>query len=137
LGLDRLEPAIPVSTDDVPHVFDIMTRRDRAAQSIELQGGPVRIGLWSGLPDVATYLFRALSAAFVIAVIFWRVSAVRRRRSPFSMRAGIVIAMWAASIATAAGAHTLDVWRYLVPAVPIVGLFGLRSGTRQGFGRVH
>jgi hypothetical protein len=30
--------------------------------------------------------------------------------------------MWAASIATAAGAHTLDVWRYLIPAVPMVGL---------------
>jgi hypothetical protein len=30
--------------------------------------------------------------------------------------------MWAASIATAAAAHTLDVWRYLVPAVPMVGL---------------
>ena len=33
-----------------------------------------------------------------------------------------MIAMWAASIATAAGAHTLDVWRYLIPAVPMVGL---------------
>ena len=30
--------------------------------------------------------------------------------------------MWAASIATAAGVHTLDVWRYLIPAVPVVGL---------------
>jgi hypothetical protein len=37
-------------------------------------------------------------------------------------RAGIVIAMWAASIATAAAAHTLDIWRYLIPAVPMVGL---------------
>jgi hypothetical protein len=37
-------------------------------------------------------------------------------------RAGIVIVMWAASIVTAAGAHTLDVWRYLIPAVPMVGL---------------
>jgi hypothetical protein len=33
-----------------------------------------------------------------------------------------VLVMWAASIATAAGAHTLDVWRYLIPAVPMVGL---------------
>jgi hypothetical protein len=33
-----------------------------------------------------------------------------------------VIVMWAASIVTAAGAHTLDVWRYLIPAVPMVGL---------------
>jgi hypothetical protein len=37
-------------------------------------------------------------------------------------RAGIVIVMWAASIVTAAGVHTLDVGRYLVPAVPMVGI---------------
>jgi hypothetical protein len=37
-------------------------------------------------------------------------------------RAGIVIVLWAASIVPAAGAHTLDVWRYLIPAVPMVGL---------------
>ena len=48
------------------------------------------------------------------------VIAVRRRRPKFSTRAGIVIVMWAASIVTAAGAHTVDVWRYLVPAVPMV-----------------
>jgi hypothetical protein len=56
-------------------------------------------------------------------------------------RAGIVIVMWAASIVTAAGVHTLDVTRYLVPAVPMVAIIlslfigelaetiaGLRSG---------
>jgi hypothetical protein len=117
-----LEPAIPVSTDDVPHVSDIMTRHGRAVQPIDLQGGPVRIGLFADLPGISTYLFRALSTAFVIAVIFWTVIAVRRRRPKFSTRAGIVIVMWAASIVTAAGAHTLDVWRYLVPAVPMVGI---------------
>jgi hypothetical protein len=39
-------------------------------------------------------------------------------------RAGILIVMWVASIVTAAAAaaHTLDVSRYLVPAVPMVGL---------------
>jgi hypothetical protein len=117
-----LEAAIPVSTDDVPHVSDIMTRHGRAAQPIDLQGGPVRIGLLADLPGISAYLCRALSTAFVIAVIFWTVTAVRPRRPGFSTRAGIVIVMWAASIATAAGAHTLDVWRYLVPAVPMVGL---------------
>ena len=117
-----LEPVIPVSTDDVPHVSDIMTRHGRAAQPIDLRGGPVRIGLLSDLPGISAYLFRALSTAFVIAVIFWTVTAVRRRRPGFVTRAGIVIVMWAASIATAAGAHTLDVWRYLIPAVPMVGL---------------
>jgi hypothetical protein len=117
-----LEPVIPVSTDDVPHVSDIMTRHGRAAQPIDLQGGPVRIGLLSDLPGISAYLFRALSTAFVIALMFWTVTAVRRRRPGFLTRAGIVIVMWAASIVTAAGAHTLDVWRYLVPAVPMVGL---------------
>jgi hypothetical protein len=117
-----LDPAIPVSTDDVPLVSDLMTRHGRAAQPIDLQGRPVRIGLLSDLPGISAYLFRALSTAFVVAVIFWTVTAVRRRRPGFSTRAGIVIVMWATSIVTAAGAHTLDVWRYLIPAVPMVGL---------------
>ena len=117
-----LDPAIPVSTDDVPHVSDIMTRHGRAVQPNDLQGGPVRIGLLSDFPGISAYLFRALSCAFVIAIIFWAVTAARHQRPRFSTRAGIVIVMWAASIVTAAGAHTLDVWRYLIPAVPMVGL---------------
>ena len=117
-----LEPVIPVSSDDVPHVSEIMTRHGRAAQSIDLQGGPVRIGLLSDFPVISTYLFRTLSLAFDASLIFWTVAAVRRRRRGFVKRAGIVIAIWAASIAPAAGAHTLDVWRYLIPAVPMVGV---------------
>ncbi len=117
-----LEPVIPVSTDDVPLVSDIMTRHGWTVQPIDLQGGPVRIGLLSDFPGISAYLFRALSAAFVIAIIFWAVTAARHRRPRFSTRAGIVIVMWAASIATAAGAHTLDISRYLIPAVPMVGL---------------
>jgi hypothetical protein len=117
-----LDPAIPVSTDDVPKVSDIMARHGRTAQPFDLQGGPVRIGLLSDLPNISAYLFRALSIAFVVAVLFWTVTAMRRRRPEFVTRAGIVIVMWAASIATAAAAHTLDVSRYLVPAVPMVGL---------------
>jgi hypothetical protein len=124
-----LDPAIPVSTDDVPHVSDIMARHRRAVQPIDLQGGPVRIGLLSDLPVISAYLFSALSTAFTIAVILWMVIAVRSPRSAFVTRAGTVIVMWAASIATAAGAHTLDVSRYLIPAVPMVGvtlsLFGV------------
>jgi hypothetical protein len=61
------------------------------------------------LAGISAYLFRALSAAFVIAIIFWTVTAVWRRRHAFSTRAGIVIVMWTASIVTAAGVHTLDV----------------------------
>jgi hypothetical protein len=117
-----LEPAIPVSTDDVPHVSDIFSRHGRVAHLIDLQGGPVRIGLLSDHPDMSAYLFDALSAGFAVAVIFWMITAMQRQRSEFSTRAGIVIVMWAASIVTAAAAHTLDVWRYLLPAVPLVGL---------------
>jgi hypothetical protein len=117
-----LEPTISVSTDDVPHVADILTRHGRAAQPIDLQGGPVRIGPLSDFPGITAWLYRALSAAFVIALIIWSVTAVRRRRPAFSTRAGIVITLWAASIMPAAAAHTLDVWRYLIPAVPMVGL---------------
>jgi hypothetical protein len=63
-----------------------------------------------------------LSVAFVISVIFWTVTTLWRWRPGFSVRGGIVIVMWAASIATAAAAHTLDVSRYLIPAVPMVGV---------------
>jgi hypothetical protein len=117
-----LEPAIPVSTDDVPLVSDIMRRHGRAAHQIDLQGRPVRISLLSDFPGFSAQLFRALSTAFVIALIFWTLAAVRRRHRAFLTRAGIVIVMWAASIASAAAAHTLDVLRYLIPAVPMVGL---------------
>ena len=116
-----LEPVIPVSTDDVPHVSDIMTRHGRAAQQVDPQGGPVRIGPLSDLPRISGYLCRALSAAFVVAIISWTVAALRRRRAAFVTRGGVVIVTWAASIVTAAGSHTLDVLRYLIPAVPMVG----------------
>jgi hypothetical protein len=117
-----LDPAIPVSTDDVPHVSDILTRHGRAVQPIDLQGAPVRIGPWSDFPGLSADLFRALSTAFVIAILFWTVTVVRRPRSGFVTRGGIVIVMWAASVVTAAGVHTLDVTRYLVPAVPMVAI---------------
>jgi hypothetical protein len=117
-----LDPAIPVSTDDVPHVSDILARHGRAVQPIDLQGGPVRIGPLSDFPIFSASLFRALSIAFIVAILFWTVTVAWRRRSDFSTRAGVVIVMWAASIATAAAVHTLDVARYLVPAVPMVGI---------------
>jgi hypothetical protein len=136
-----LEPTIPVSSDDVPHVDEIMARHGRAAQSIDLKDGPVRIGLLADFPAFSTYLFRALSIAFVVSLMFWTVAAARRHRHGFVKRAGIVIAIWAASIATAAGAHTLDVWRYLIPAVPMVGLMlslfaaEIAGGARAGRAR--
>jgi hypothetical protein len=76
----------------------------------------------SDIPRISVCLFRALSAAFVIAILFWIVTAARRRRPGFSVRAGIAIVMWAASIMSVAGVHTLDITRYLVPAVPMVGI---------------
>lgn len=118
-----LDPAIPVSTDDVPHVTDIMRRYGHVAPPADLQNTSVRIGLLADLPGVSACLFRALSVAFDAAVLFWIVGVViRRQGTAFSTRGGIVIVMWAASITTAASAHTLDVWRYLVPSVPMVGL---------------
>ena len=136
-----LEPVITVSTDDVPHVAEIMTRHGRPVQPAGLEGEPVRSGLLADVPGLSAVLFGALSIAFVIAVLFWAVTAMRRRRPALVTRAGIVIVMWAASIVTAAAAHTLDVWRYLVPEVPMVALVlsllaaelaeaiaGLRSG---------
>src|SRR5262249_30798049 len=66
-----LNATIPVSTDDVPHVSDIMTRYGRSAQLIDLRGGPVRMGLLSDFPGISAWLYRALSAAFVISVMFW------------------------------------------------------------------
>lgn len=116
-----LEPAIPVSTDDVPHVSGIMMRHGWTKQPIDLQGGPVRIGLLADLPGASAHLYRALSSAFVICTISWMVVALRRRRGSFVMRGGVVILMWAASIVTAAASHTFDVLRYLIPAVPMVG----------------
>jgi hypothetical protein len=116
-----LVPVIPVSTDDVPHVSDLMTRHGQPVQPIDLEGGPVRIGPLADFPGISAFLFKTLSIVFVIAVIFWTVTPVRRRRGSVT-RGGIVIVMWTASIATAAAAHTLDIWRYLIPAVPMVGL---------------
>jgi hypothetical protein len=84
-----LNPTIPVSTDDVPHVSDIITQHGFAARLNDLHGEPIPLGLLSDLPRISTYLLQV---------------------------------MWVASIATAAAAHTLDVWRYLIPSVPMVGL---------------
>jgi hypothetical protein len=74
----------------------------------------------SGRPGVL--LFRGLSAVFVVAILFWILTAAARRGCDFSVRAGILIIMWVASVLPVAGAHTLDIWRYLVPATPIVSL---------------
>src|SRR5258708_21276731 len=99
-----------------------MTRHGRAAQPIDLQGGPVRIGLLSDFPGISAYLFRALSTAFLIAVLLWPVPAVRRRRPGFVPRPGIVIVIAPSSFSPGAAPHTLDLRRSLVPPRPIGGL---------------
>ena len=106
----------------MPHVSDIITQHGFAARLNDLHGEPIPLGLLSDLPRISTYLLQALSASFIGAIVYWAVNAVRRRRVEFVTRTSIVIMMWVASIATAAAAHTLDVWRYLIPSVPMVGL---------------
>lgn len=120
-GLDGI---IPMSADDVPHVFAMLARHGRAAEATDLGAEQVRGALLAELPGVSTLLFKGLSAAFILAAAWWswRGLSSRGRRSSFFLRGGIVIMMWAASIVTAAAAHTLDVSRYLVPATPIVAL---------------
>jgi hypothetical protein len=117
-----LDPVIPVSIDDAPHVADILARHGRPTQPVDLQRERVPIGLWSDLPRISADLFRTLSAAFVLAILFCAVSVMQRRRPAFVTRAGLVMVMWVASIVTAAAVHTLDVTRYLVLAVPMVGV---------------
>jgi hypothetical protein len=119
-GLDRM---VPVSTDDVPHVANLLARHGRAAEAAGL-GTQVQGGLLSALPSTSTALFRTVSAAFLIALLFWSWTGLttRRHRRRFVAQGGIVIVMWTASIVTAAAAHTLDISRYLVPATPIVAL---------------
>jgi len=59
-----LDPAIPVSTDDVPHVSDIMTPARPAAQADRSARRTSSDRLLSDLPGISAYLFRALSTAF-------------------------------------------------------------------------
>lgn len=115
-GLGR---TIPESRDDVQHVADIMARHGR---SFDLTRQKVPMGILTDYADSSAWMYRALSAVFVAAIAFWAVTVVRRSRSQFALRGGIVLALWAASIAPAAAAHTLDVWRYLIPVVPMVAM---------------
>jgi len=92
-------------------------------------GGPIQGWLLSDFGRASFYLFRGLSAAFVAAVACWLIITISRRRTEFSLRASIVIISWTAAILTSAAAHTVDIWRYLVPAAPMVALFLSMVGT--------
>jgi hypothetical protein len=123
-----LEPTIPVSTDDVVHVDEIMSRHGLPTYASTISDRPVRGWFLGNLGWVSTGLFRSLSAAFVAAGVFWIIATASGRYSAFSVRGGIIIVMWLASILTSAVAHTLDIWRYLVPSTPMVALMLSLSG---------
>jgi len=101
-------------------LLEIMKEHGQPAHAIEVQ--PIGGWILSDLGRPAVLLFRGLSAAFAAAVLFWILTTVRGRRPEFSVRAGIVIVLWAASILPTAAAHTLDIWAYLAPATPMVSL---------------
>jgi hypothetical protein len=120
-----LDAVVPASTDDVPRVSGLMARHGRTVQAAGLgTEEEVQGALLATVPELSTLLFRVLSAAFVVSMAWWSWIGLssRGRLSPFFVRGGIVIGMWATSIVTAAAAHTLDVSRYLVPATPVVAL---------------
>jgi hypothetical protein len=117
-----LEPTIPVSNNDVPHVSEILKEHRSLIRAVEIRNVPVRGWMLSDFGSASVYLFRGLSAAFVAAVVFWMVVGVRGRRAELSMPATAVIVLWVVSILSSAAAHTLDEWRYLVPSTPMVGL---------------
>jgi hypothetical protein len=94
----------------------------RHGLSMEANTEPVAKGFLSDLGRAGVLLFRGLSAVFVVAALFWILTAIRSRRSDFTMQVGILIVLWVASVLPSACAHTLDIWRYLVPAAPMVSL---------------
>jgi hypothetical protein len=115
-----LEPTIPVSTDDIEPVFKIMSQYGLPIPTDA--GTPVRTWYLSRLGWLSIYLFKGLSAAFVVSAVCCPVIAVKARQPLFFSSAGVLIAVWLLAIVSSAAAHTLDVRRYLVPATPMVAL---------------
>jgi hypothetical protein len=133
-----LEPTIPVSTDDVVHVAEIMSRHALPALDSTLLERPVRGWILGNLGRFSTALFKGLSAAFEAAGILWIIATASGLSPAFSVRGGVIIVLWLASISTSAAAHTLDIWRYLVPSTPMVALMLSLSGVELAKAiRVH
>jgi hypothetical protein len=107
---------------DAPQVSEVLKRRGLPADGIEADNGRIRGWILSDLGRGGYLLFRGLSAAFIAAIAFWILVAISGWRPVFSMRASIVIVLWIASVLPAASAITLDHWRYLVPATPMVAI---------------
>jgi hypothetical protein len=123
-----LEPTIPVSTDDVVHVAEITSRHGVPALASSLAERSVRGWILGDLGWVSIALFRGLSAAFIACGVLWIIAAASTRYPVFSVRGGILIVLWLASILSSAAAHTLDIWRYLIPSTPMVALILSLSG---------
>jgi hypothetical protein len=92
------------------------------SDKIEEGNSDIKIWILSDLGRAGVLLFRGLSAAFVAAILFWILVAVRGWRPAFSMRGGIIIVLWVASVLPTAAGSTLDIWRYVVPSTPMVAL---------------
>jgi hypothetical protein len=103
-------------------VSEMLKQHGIRSDKIEEGDSNIKIWMLSDLGRPGVLLFRGLSAAFVAAILFCILVAVSGQRPVFSMRAGMVIVLWVASILPTAAAHTLDVWRYLVPSTPMVAL---------------
>jgi hypothetical protein len=107
-------------TSDTP-ISEMLKQHGIRTDEIE-EGDSIKTWILSDLGLAGVLLFRGLSAAFVTAMLFWILVAVSGRQPTFSLRAGIVIVLWVASILPTAASITLDMWRYLVPSTPMVAL---------------
>jgi hypothetical protein len=84
----------------------------------------VRGGLLGPYGGATNYVYRAVSLIFAVAMV--ALPAMWAMRARFDARQlkqlSILVAIWLASISTAAFTHTLDVWRYIATATPLVAL---------------
>ena len=83
---------------------------------------------WLERPRVWRTIHALQWAAFLAAGVLWIIATASGRYAAFSAQGGMIIILWLASILTSAVAHTLDVWRYLVPSTPMVALMLSLSG---------
>lgn len=109
-------------TNAANRVIEMLKKHGLPTDAIEVGNSHIRGWILSDLGRAGTLLFRGLSAAFVAAIVFWVLVAVSGWRPAFSRRAGIIILLWVVSVLPAALAHTLDLWRYLIPSTPMVAL---------------
>ena len=116
-----LEPSIPYSSDDIPHIAAILRQHGFAASTAELSK-PVKTWLLSDLGPISIALFELLSLLFVASAALALVLAWGGQQQQFVIQAGVLLSLWAASTFPSAAVHTLDIKRYLIPATPIVAL---------------